>query len=44
LSAIDGLPTTIYVDRAGKTVYVHTGQYEAEGTLDQDVEQYALGS
>jgi cytochrome oxidase Cu insertion factor (SCO1/SenC/PrrC family)/thiol-disulfide isomerase/thioredoxin len=38
-----GLPTTIFVNRAGKMAYVHSGQYEAPGTLDQDVEQYALG-
>jgi cytochrome oxidase Cu insertion factor (SCO1/SenC/PrrC family)/thiol-disulfide isomerase/thioredoxin len=37
------LPTTIFVNRAGKMAYVHSGQYEAPGTLDQDVEQYALG-
>ncbi len=37
-----GLPTTIFVNRAGKIAYVHSGQYEAPGTLDQDVEQYAL--
>jgi hypothetical protein len=43
VAAIEGLPTTIFVNRAGKVVYVHTGQYDAQGTLDQDVEQYALG-
>jgi thiol-disulfide isomerase/thioredoxin len=43
IAAIEGLPTTIYVNRAGKVVYVHTGQYGSQGTLDQDVEQYALG-
>jgi thiol-disulfide isomerase/thioredoxin/cytochrome oxidase Cu insertion factor (SCO1/SenC/PrrC family) len=37
-----GLPTTIFVNRAGKVAYVHSGQYDAPGTLDQDVEQYAL--
>ena len=29
-------------DRAGKVVYVHTGQYDSEGTLDQDISSYAL--
>jgi len=43
VAAIEGLPTTIFVNRAGKVVYMHTGQYDAQGTLDQDVEQYALG-
>jgi cytochrome oxidase Cu insertion factor (SCO1/SenC/PrrC family)/thiol-disulfide isomerase/thioredoxin len=41
LAAIDGLPTTIFVGPAGKVLYVHTGQYESQGTLDQDIEQYA---
>jgi len=43
LAALEGLPTTIYIDRTGKVVYVHTGQYESQGTLDQDIEEYGLG-
>jgi cytochrome oxidase Cu insertion factor (SCO1/SenC/PrrC family)/thiol-disulfide isomerase/thioredoxin len=43
LAAIAGLPTTIYINPAGKVVYVHTGQYDAQGTLDYDIERYALG-
>jgi cytochrome oxidase Cu insertion factor (SCO1/SenC/PrrC family)/thiol-disulfide isomerase/thioredoxin len=39
---LDGLPTTIYINRAGKLVYVHTGQYVVQGTLDQDIATYAL--
>jgi thiol-disulfide isomerase/thioredoxin len=39
---IEGLPTTIYISRAGKLAYVHTGQYVAQGTLDQDIATYAL--
>jgi cytochrome oxidase Cu insertion factor (SCO1/SenC/PrrC family)/thiol-disulfide isomerase/thioredoxin len=42
LAAIEGLPTTIFVSTAGKVVYVHTGQYDSQGTLDQDIESYAL--
>jgi cytochrome oxidase Cu insertion factor (SCO1/SenC/PrrC family)/thiol-disulfide isomerase/thioredoxin len=42
LAAIEGLPTTIFVSPAGKVVYVHTGQYETQGTLDQDIATYAL--
>jgi thiol-disulfide isomerase/thioredoxin/peroxiredoxin len=38
-----GLPTTIYINRAGKRVYVHTGQYNSQGTLDADIASYALG-
>jgi len=39
---VGDLPTTIFINRAGKVVYVHTGQYDSEGTLDQDVKSYAL--
>jgi thiol-disulfide isomerase/thioredoxin len=40
---IAGLPTTIFVDRAGKLAYVHSGQYVSQGTLDGDIQTYALG-
>lgn len=43
LAVIEGLPTTILIDRAGKVVYVHTGQYDSRGTLDGDISSYALG-
>lgn len=43
LTAIAGLPTTVYLNRAGKIVHVHTGQYEVQGTLDQDIATYARG-
>jgi thiol-disulfide isomerase/thioredoxin len=43
LAGIEGLPTTIFVSAAGKVVYVRTGQYDSQGTLDQDIESYALG-
>lgn len=42
LAAIEGLPTTIFIGRSGKVLYVHTGQYETQGTLDQDISTYAL--
>lgn len=38
-----GLPTTIFIDRSGRVSYVHTGQYETQGSLDADIQQYALG-
>ena len=38
-----GLPTTIFLNRQGKPVYVHTGQYQSQGTLDADIQAYALG-
>jgi cytochrome c biogenesis protein CcmG/thiol:disulfide interchange protein DsbE len=36
-----GLPTTLFLNRQGRLVYVHTGQYESQGTLDGDVQSYA---
>ncbi len=36
-------PTTIFFNRAGKIAYVHTGQYESQGTFDADIRTYALG-
>jgi cytochrome oxidase Cu insertion factor (SCO1/SenC/PrrC family)/thiol-disulfide isomerase/thioredoxin len=42
MAQVQGLPTTIFIDRAGKIAYVHTGQYIAQGTLDQDIESHAL--
>jgi cytochrome oxidase Cu insertion factor (SCO1/SenC/PrrC family)/thiol-disulfide isomerase/thioredoxin len=42
LAAFEGVPTTLFFDRAGKLVHLHAGQYDAQGTLDRDVEQYAL--
>jgi cytochrome oxidase Cu insertion factor (SCO1/SenC/PrrC family)/thiol-disulfide isomerase/thioredoxin len=38
-----GTPTTIFISPAGKIVNVHTGEYESQGTLDGDVQSYALG-
>jgi cytochrome oxidase Cu insertion factor (SCO1/SenC/PrrC family)/thiol-disulfide isomerase/thioredoxin len=38
-----GLPTTIFLNRAGKLSYVHSGQYQSPGTLDADIQTYALG-
>jgi cytochrome c biogenesis protein CcmG/thiol:disulfide interchange protein DsbE len=42
LVAITAMPTTIFVNRAGKVVSVHTGQYDSLGTLEQDIDTYAL--
>lgn len=44
LAAIEGLPTTIFINPAGKVVHIHIGQYKTQGTLDQDITQYALPS
>ena len=42
LAPIAGLPTTIYLNRAGKLVHEHIGQYNAQGTLEEDIKTYAL--
>jgi cytochrome c biogenesis protein CcmG/thiol:disulfide interchange protein DsbE len=43
-SGVEGLPTTIFIDRNGKVAYVHTGQYAVQGTLDEDIKTHALGA
>lgn len=42
LAALDGLPATIFVNARGKVVYVHTGQYDTEASLSNDIERYAV--
>jgi hypothetical protein len=37
-----GTPTTIFINRAGKVAYVHTGQYESQGSLDGEIATHAL--
>ncbi len=39
---VQGTPTTVFVSPTGKVVYVHTGQYLSQGTLDQDIQDHAL--
>ncbi len=36
-------PTTVFFNRVGKIVAIHTGQYESQGTLDLAIAQHALG-
>jgi cytochrome oxidase Cu insertion factor (SCO1/SenC/PrrC family)/thiol-disulfide isomerase/thioredoxin len=38
-----GTPTTIFINRTGRAVDVHTGEYESQGTLDGDIQTYVLG-
>jgi cytochrome c biogenesis protein CcmG/thiol:disulfide interchange protein DsbE len=40
---LEGLPTTIYIDRAGKVASIHTGQYASQGTLDADIQAVEQG-
>ena len=42
IAAIEGTPTTIYIGRSGRVVYVHIGQYESQATLEEDVARYAV--
>jgi cytochrome oxidase Cu insertion factor (SCO1/SenC/PrrC family)/thiol-disulfide isomerase/thioredoxin len=38
-----GTPTTIFINRAGRVIAVHTGQYESQGALNGDIQNNALG-
>ena len=42
LAAFEGVPTTMFFDRSGRLVHLHSGQYDAQGTLDREIESYAL--
>ncbi len=42
MGVMQDLPDTIFVSATGKVLYVHIGQYVSQGTLDQDIENYAL--
>jgi cytochrome oxidase Cu insertion factor (SCO1/SenC/PrrC family)/thiol-disulfide isomerase/thioredoxin len=41
---LEGTPTTIFIGASGKILSVHIGQYTSQGTLDQDIQDAALGS
>jgi thiol-disulfide isomerase/thioredoxin len=43
LAAIEGMPTTIFIDKHGRVVHVQTGAYQSLDALENDVGQYALG-
>jgi protein SCO1/2 len=40
---IINLPETIYIDRAGRVVTHIAGAYDSQGSLDGDIQNYALG-
>lgn len=42
LAAIEAMPTTVFIDRNGHVVDVHSGQYETESTLSYDVQRLLL--
>jgi cytochrome oxidase Cu insertion factor (SCO1/SenC/PrrC family)/thiol-disulfide isomerase/thioredoxin len=37
---IEGLPTTIFFNKRGKVVYIHSGQYGSQRVLDSDISTY----
>ena len=39
---IPATPTTFFLSREGKLVHVNIGSYASQGTLDQDIQTYAL--
>lgn len=39
---IAGTPSTVFFSRTGKVVHVQTGQYESQGSLNSDIQTYAL--
>jgi thiol-disulfide isomerase/thioredoxin len=42
LTRYNGLPDTIFMDRRGRIVFVHHGEYASQGSLDADIAAYAL--
>jgi protein SCO1/2 len=44
LAVLEGLPTTIFISRAGKVVNVHAGQYQSQTALNNDIAHFALGN
>ena len=42
LGGFVGLPTTVFVDTAGKVTFVHAGEYRDDAALAQDIENHAL--
>ncbi|HEX4011823.1 MAG TPA: redoxin domain-containing protein [Solirubrobacteraceae bacterium] len=42
-AVIEGLPTTIFINAAGKVMHVQSGEYFAQGALNGDIQTYALG-
>ncbi len=42
IAPVRGTPTTIFIDRSGRVAYTHTGGYETQVTLAQDIARYAL--
>lgn len=44
LANLEGLPTTIFINRRGTVTDVHTGSYDALSPLEDDIARFALGA
>ena len=42
MTGVIDLPTTIFIDAAGKETFIQQGQYDSQGSLDADISRYAL--
>jgi thiol-disulfide isomerase/thioredoxin len=42
LAVIQGMPMTLYLNPDGKVIGRHIGQYQSLGSLENDIEHYAL--
>ena len=40
LKAPANYPITVFVDRAGKTAFIHQGGYTSQADLERDIDQY----
>ncbi len=43
LAQLQGTPETIFISPSGHVLHVHVGQYDSQGTLDEDIAVYAFG-
>ena len=43
LATIEGMPTTIFIDKQGKVVHIQTGAYGSLDAFENDIGQYSLG-
>jgi cytochrome oxidase Cu insertion factor (SCO1/SenC/PrrC family)/thiol-disulfide isomerase/thioredoxin len=43
LAVVQGMPMTIYLNRAGEVIWRHIAEYQSLGSLENDIEHYALG-
>ncbi|MGH2864617.1 MAG: SCO family protein [Solirubrobacteraceae bacterium] len=43
LAPVQGTPTTIFIDAAGRVIYTHPGPYESRQALEGDLDHYSLG-